>query len=535
MNGPWRRHRPRTDGVIRHLRSWLDRPWWRTISVRIALVLVLFATVPVLVYNQFRAANDESNRLLVAGAEAEGRLIAEALRPALDQADGATLAALAGTVQRLGAAGPEIKLLFRPAKAPGAFYYVASSPVVPAAYLERERQDLLRLGVLDRLGSSCGQTGTIGFRTTAPDGAVELLTSITAVDTQAGCWVVITADRSTAALGTALGQPYWKTAAVGTAAAIYVAMALGVLALLVQIWLALRRFGRLARALRTGGPEVGSFAAANRIPELAGVAAEFDRLVDSLRASAEALRFTAQEIAHAFKTPLGIIAQSLEPLRHRIGDDPRGRRALELIDRALDRLDGLVSAARALDETLADTLNPPCERIVLSEVLAGIVAGYREALEATRIRFAATIDPDCAVSGALPLIETIVENLLDNAVSFSPPGGTIDIQLHARHPSARFGGAKPGSARPGVAELSIADQGPGVAPETLDQIFERFVSLREGRGAPAVVSRPQGGAANLGLGLWIVRRNVEVMGGVVAAGNRADGGFRVVVALPLAP
>ena len=136
--------------------------------------------------------------------------------------------------------------------------------------------------------------------------------------------MVITADRSPEALGTALGQPYWKTAAVGTAAAIYVAMALGVLALLVQLWLGLRRFGRLARALRTGAAERGSFMELNRIPELAGTAAEFDHLVEALRASAEALRFTAEETAHAFKTPLGIIAQSLEPLRRRVGGDPRG-------------------------------------------------------------------------------------------------------------------------------------------------------------------------------------------------------------------
>ena len=81
---------------------------------------------------------------------------------------------------------------------------------------------------------------------------------------------------------------------------------------------------------RAHGNGIGATQAGN--PLSRGVAAEFDRLVDSLRASAEALRFTAQEIAHAFKTPLGIIAQSLEPLRHRIGDDPRGRRALELID-----------------------------------------------------------------------------------------------------------------------------------------------------------------------------------------------------------
>jgi two-component system sensor histidine kinase ChvG len=245
---------------------------WRPISVKIVLVLAMFVAVPVLVYDQFRAANDETNRLLVASIEAQGKLIAEALRPGLETADGAAMTALARAVQRLGALGPEIKLLFRPEAVAGSFFYVASSPTVSAQYLERERQELVRLGVLDRLAPSCEQAGTTGFRYTNPDGAIELLTSITVVRTGVGCWVVITADRSPEALGTALGQLYWKTAAVGTAAAIYVAMALGVLALLVQLWLGLRRFRRLARALRTGAAERGSFMALNRIPELAGTA-----------------------------------------------------------------------------------------------------------------------------------------------------------------------------------------------------------------------------------------------------------------------
>ena len=483
----------------------------------------MFGAVPVLVYDQFRAANDETNRLLVASIEAQGKLIAEALRPELETADGAAMTALARAVQRLGTLGPEIKLLFRPEAVAGSFFYVASSPTVSAQYLERERQELVRLGVLDRVPPSCEQARTSGFRYTNPGGAIELLTSITLVRTGVGCWVVITADRSPEALGTALGQPYWQTAAVGTAAAIYVAMALGVLALLVQLWLALRRFGRLAWDLRTGGTGNASFAAANRIPELAGTAAEFDHLVEALRASAEALRFTAQETAHAFKTPLGIISQSLEPLRRRVGDDPRGARSLELIDRALDRLDELVSAARALDETLADTINPARERVVLSALVADIVAEYREAHDPARLGFAVAIEPDCAVTGSIALIETVLQNLLDNAVSFSPVGSAIKVTLRRRRE---------------VVELSVADQGPGVAPDALERIFDRFVSLRESQGTLAASGRAGAvsrGPANFGLGLWIVYRNVEVMGGVVTAENRTDGGFRVVVALPLAP
>lgn len=482
---------------------------------------MLFVAVPVLVYDRLRTADEDRNRLLIASIEAEGRLIAEALRPELEKAGGAALAPLGDAVARLGTLGTDIKLLFRPAGGDG-FFYVASSPAVPAQLLDGERRELARQGVLDRLASSCERAGTAGFRYTDPQGAQVLLTSITTLDTAAGCWVVLTADRSAGALDSSLGQPYWKTAAVGAAALIYLAMAAGVLALLLQMWFGLRRFGRLARELRGGQAGPGGFSQQNRIPELAGVAGEFDRLVDTLRASAEALRFTAQETAHAFKTPLGIIAQSLEPLRRRVADDARGTRALDLIDRALGRLDELVSAARSLDETLADTINPARERVDLSELVADIAAEYAEAHDPARLRVAVSVEPGCFVVGAAALTETILQNLIDNAISFSPPGGVVAVALRRL---------------PRGAELSVADQGPGVAPDNLERIFDRFVSLRAGQGAATDGAKPAEtprGPANFGLGLWIVHRNVEVMGGVVAAENRPDGGLRVKVTLPLA-
>ena len=494
---------------------------WRSFAAKVLALVVIFFAVPIIVYDEFRAADAEKNRLLLESVEAQGRLVAETLRPLVERVDGASMRAIAQALQRLGVAGPNIKLLYRPANdasSPG-FFYVAAAPVVSSEYLEQERQDLLQSGILDRLKNSCEDVRPLSIRYTNPAGGEELLTSITPIRAGSGCWAVLTSHQTAEFLGSSLGLPYWRTATVRFAALIYLALAVIVTVLFVQVGLSLRRFGRLARDLRMGREQRGSFVSLNRVPELSGVAEEFDRLVATLRSSALALRFAAQETAHALKTPLGIIAQSLEPLRRSLPkDDARARRAVELIDRSIDRLDGLVSATRRLDETIADSINPPRERVPLSALVEETVSEYREAHDPARVRFATMIEPRLAVIGAAGLLETVVQNILDNAVSFTPPGGQIEVGLRARN---------------GVAELIVADQGPGVEPDKIERIFERFVSIRPSD-PPANPDGPLSDRPHFGLGLWIVRRNVEAMGGVVAAENRPEGGFRVIVALTLA-
>ncbi|MDX1402395.1 MAG: ATP-binding protein, partial [Kiloniellales bacterium] len=112
------------------------------------------------------------------------------------------------------------------------------------------------------------------------------------------------------------------------------------------------------------------------------------------------------------------------------------------------------------------------------------------------------------------MVETIIENLLDNAIHFSPDHGTIFVELGPGDDkrSARF---------------IIQDEGPGVPPEKLEMIFERYVSNRTAVGDPK-------SSVHFGLGLWIVQRNARAMGGTVGAANRKPHGLRVTVNLPRA-
>jgi two-component system, OmpR family, sensor histidine kinase ChvG len=122
--------------------------------------------------------------------------------------------------------------------------------------------------------------------------------------------------------------------------------------------------------------------------------------------------------------------------------------------------------------------------------------------------------PGVFVLGSEEMIETIFDNLIDNAVSFSPPGA--EVVVHMSHDGRS-------------AHLIVSDRGPGVPEGQLDRIFDRYYSERHG---------DAGGEAPgsyFGIGLWIARRNVEAMGGTIAADNRAPNGLQVHVRLPLAP
>ncbi|SMF33698.1 two-component system, OmpR family, sensor histidine kinase ChvG [Azospirillum oryzae] len=515
---------------------------WRSMASRLLLLTLVFIAVPVLLYDQFQRADEASQQLLLKSAQRQGELIARALEPELLGVDRTALPSLSIALARYGDDRTRLKLLVRPrvaasgaattpsgAKAgPEPFFYVAAAPSLSTADIDAERRLLLEQGVLDRLGSSCAGNSTLAMRVPHLEGGEEVLSSITPIKTSFGCWALVTSHATEAYISSSIGRPYWSTPAVQAAAAIYLAMAALVLAVLAGIWRNLNRFGDLARRI-VGGDDTperedrdASFAARNTVPELAGVAEDFDRLVSTLRDSAQSLRRAAEDNAHAFKTPIAVIRQSVEPLRRALpAENARSQRALTMIEKSLDKLDGLVSFARRMDEAAADLLAPSRRRVDLSQLVERMAGGYTGLLAERRLHMRSRIDAGLVVRASEETLETIVENLVENAVSFSPPEGTVSVRL----------------TRTGAwAELVVDDEGPGVDPANLDRIFERYFSHREpGRGMPEdEAAAHQAGAAHFGIGLWIVRRNIEAFGGRVLAENRPTGGLRMTVALPLA-
>ena len=488
----------------------------RAFATRLTLLLVIFVAVPVIVYGQFHAADAEKQGLLLRSAEQQGRLVAETLKPHLMEFGPRTARALGRTLAQIATDDIKIKVLFRPRGASGesSFYYVASVPAVTTQYLEAERNELMETGIFGKVPETCTRVDASASRFTNPEGQQELLVSFTPINTTAGCWVVITARATADYLGTGLARPYWSTPEVRLAGVIYLAMAVFVVWLFVDGWRSLRRFERLARSIRGRRDEADTFAALNRVPELDGVAGAFDRMVGALRGSAEMMRYIAEDNAHAFKTPIAVIAQSIEPLKRAVPvDDQRSVRAVQMIEQSVERLDTLVSAARRVDEAAAEIIDPPREPVDLAQIVRRIGEDYAEQLADRSVGISVTAPKSAVVLAGEEVLETVVENLLDNAASFSPPGTTIAMSL---------------SEEGAMMTLLIEDQGPGVPAENLPRIFDRYYSDRP------EAERVPGRATHFGVGLWIVRRNIEALDGEVTAENRPSGGLRVRLALPRA-
>ncbi len=499
--------------------------WAWSLTGKTVLLAIIFLLVPVFLYIEFRNAYEESQGLLLRSVRDEGRVISQSLLPMLQNADIDALPQLGASLSRFAGEVTTIKLLLAPAGAGSdGFYYVASWPTVEAANLQVERNTLAQQGVLDRLAQNCRDEMPFSLIYHRPTGGAEIVTAVTPLATAVGCWAVVASFSQAAFPSAHLGQPYWATPSVRVAAVIYLAMAAITFSTLLGVRGGLRRFARRARRIREQGPDAGSFGARADMPELGEVAAEFDRMVDAIHRSAAEIRQAAEDNAHAFKTPIAVIRQSVEPLRRSLPEgNRRAQRAIGVVEHALDRLDGLVASARELDEATADLIDEPLTPVDLGRVIGRLVQN-RSAIHDDRdvtivlasrdLTITTDLLPGLNVLGSEEMIETVLDNLIDNAVSFSPAGG--EVLVHLSH-DGRF------------AHLIVSDRGPGVPDGRIELIFERYHSERRddvGGEAPG---------SYFGIGLWIARRNVEAMGGTIFAENRAPHGLQVHVRLPLAP
>lgn len=477
------------------------------------LLAVIFLVVPLILYSQFKAADEEKQGLLLRSVREQGRLLAQALQPLLAASDHPDLPQLGRELARFADDVTNIKLLFAPHG--GGFFYIASWPVVPAAHLDIEREQLQQQGVLDSLAQTCQGELPVAFRYSTPKGADEVVTSVTPLQTSAGCWAIVTSFPANMLPGSQLGVPYWATPEVKFAASIYLAMVLLTLTTFLTVRRGLRQFAERARAIRDEGPAAGPFGAHNEIPELGAVAEEFDRMVEVLHSSASDIRRAAEDNAHAFKTPIAVIRQSLEPLKRGIAaENQRAVRALGLIESSLDKLDGLVASARRLEEATADIIDTRRTDVDVSSLLGRLLQAHADCLTERRLNLKGHIAPRVLVYANEEMVETVLENVIDNAISFSPDGESIGIRVEARGE---------------VAELLVGDSGPGVPPQDLGRIFDRYFSQRPTR-------EPQDDApgTHFGIGLWIARRNVEALGGTIRAENRKPNGLLIRIELPLA-
>ena len=255
----------------------------------------------------------------------------------------------------------------------------------------------------------------------------------------------------------------------------------------------------LSRRIELDGPD----------DELKRLADTFDSMLARLDVAFASQRRFVADASHELRTPLAIIKTNLElALTDKDGTDESRARAAAVIERAIDRM------ARLTDDLLAlARLDAPAagnEPVPLVQIVADARDEFAAAAAARNVALEAADGPGWVVSGDRDVLKRAVVNLLDNAVRVAPPGSSVRLD-HGEED--------------GWAWLAVSDEGPGIAPEHLESIFDRFWRADEAR------TRPDGGS---GLGLAIVRQIAEAHGGSIEVRSQAGEGATFVLRLPLA-
>jgi two-component system, OmpR family, sensor histidine kinase ChvG len=284
----------------------------------------------------------------------------------------------------------------------------------------------------------------------------------------------------------------------------------------------MRRLALASDRVRTGAAERLNLGGLHdRKDEIGDLARALEGMTNALYDRIQSNERFAADVAHELKNPLTSIRSAVDTARSVSKDEVRAR-MLEVIARDVFRLDRLITDISNLSRIEGEIMREPPMRVDLSRLLEDIVSIYRDTSRETDAVVTlnqSLLTGRVEVIGREGPIGQVMRNLVENARSFSPPGGEVRVSVQRR----------PSQDGPSV-RIMVEDQGPGVPPDKLEKIFERFYT-----------DRPQGAkfGNNSGLGLSIVRQIVETHRGTVWVENAvADGritGARFIVDLPEAP
>jgi two-component system sensor histidine kinase ChvG len=287
----------------------------------------------------------------------------------------------------------------------------------------------------------------------------------------------------------------------------------------------MRKLAEAAERVRRGiksRQEIPDFT--DRADEIGHLSGSLRDMTDALYNRIEAIESFAADVAHELKNPLTSLRSAVETLPIARTEDARAR-LLAVIQHDVKRLDRLISDISDASRLDAEMARLDMQPVDLARLVRAVVDLANEVNRETGVRFSLDVAP--AGAGAYSILGhdsrlgQVVNNLVDNARSFSPRGGGVRLALRRARGVDRRGVAGEG------VEIVVDDDGPGVPAHAFERIFERFYTDRP----------DQGFGQNSGLGLSISRQIVEAHGGSIRASNRMSpagdvAGARFTVWLP---
>jgi two-component system sensor histidine kinase MprB len=264
----------------------------------------------------------------------------------------------------------------------------------------------------------------------------------------------------------------------------------------------IRRFTQRTEEIAGQRELLGQRLPASGEDELGRLARSYNTTLDALEQSVESQRQLVSDASHELRTPLASLRTNLELLmrREQLSQSELGELSGDLVE----QVDELTRLVEEIVELARSGEQPQhFEELPLADVVAAALGQMAPHAQAQDVSFAAELAGGGIVRCEPDRLARAVRNLLENAVKWSPPGGEVELRLD--------GGL-----------LSIADHGPGIDPEDLPHIFERFYRARDSRRMPGS-----------GLGLAIVRQIADAHGASVSAAAASGGGTVMRMQLPI--
>ena len=251
---------------------------------------------------------------------------------------------------------------------------------------------------------------------------------------------------------------------------------------------------------------------AKRRDEVGQLGRDFNVMAERLESMVKAQQRLLGDISHELRSPLARLGVALGLARQRSGPEANG--ALDRIEREAENLNEMISQLLTLTRLESGTDGRRRSEVDLAELVREVSedADFEARSLNRSVQVVAT--DKCSINGVEDLLRSAVENVVRNAVRFTPEGTAVEVALR-----------KQNGAGDNFAVISVRDRGRGVAAESLEKIFRPFYRTEDAR------DRQSGGGT--GLGLAITERAVRMHGGSIQAANAADGGLSVELRLDL--
>jgi two-component system phosphate regulon sensor histidine kinase PhoR len=248
--------------------------------------------------------------------------------------------------------------------------------------------------------------------------------------------------------------------------------------------------------------------------EINRLAEAFNNMAGRLQAHVFELRSFVSNASHELRTPLTSIKLRVEALRNGALDDPPvTKQFLSEIESEVDRLSIMVNDMLDLSRIEAGLENSELEPVDLGIIIMEVYEVFKARAESAGVSLEASVEPELpTVLGAEDQLRRMLYNMVDNAIKYTPRGGSVKLSIEADF-----------QARTVI--IRVKDSGYGIAPEQLPRVFERFYRVEATRPR---YGPPQGS----GLGLAIAKSITEIHGGKIGVSSQLGRGSTFWVELP---